>query len=45
MSIDGVALLRIHSNGKRRFKPRIWLGVMILRFGFWVMGARAEASE
>lgn len=42
---SGVALLRIHSNGKRRFKPRIWLGRLIVKIGFWIMGAKAEAAE
>lgn len=45
MSVDGVAYLRIHSNGKKRFKPRIWLGRLIVKFGFFVMGSKAEAAE
>lgn len=44
-SIDGVSMLRIHSNGKRRFKPRIWLGRLIVKLGFFIMGAKAEAAE
>lgn len=35
--------LRIRS--RRVFVVRLWVGMALLHFGFWVMGARAEAAE
>lgn len=37
------ALLRVRS--RRVFIVRLAIGMALLRLGFWIMGARAEAAE
>jgi hypothetical protein len=32
----------VHSDGRRRFKPRIWLGKFFIAIGFRIAGLRGE---
>jgi hypothetical protein len=32
----------VHSDGRRRFKPRIWLGRLLIGLGFRIAGLRGE---
>ena len=43
MSVDGEVMLRIRS--RRVFKPRIWLGMALMRLALWIMGSEAEAAK
>jgi hypothetical protein len=32
-------------TSRRVFLPRVWIGMALLKIGFWIMGTKAEAIE
>jgi hypothetical protein len=39
---DDRLFLILHPDGRRRFKPRIWIGRLVMAAGFRLLGMRAE---